>query len=117
MNVAYFSAQLPLEAERRPYIRRLEVLEQTSSLIKARLIISVDVFIQVYRNDRFDSTNLALVHNQRRIYGRDQLGGSWHRHTLADPELHDRSRLGRHEVLLDEFLNEVEAVLAELGLP
>ena len=117
MNVADLSAQLSQEASQRPYIRRLEILEQTSSLIKARLIISSDVFIQVYRNERFDSTNLALVHNQRRIYGRDQLGGSWHRHVLADPELHDRSSSGRQAVTLEDFLNEVEVVLAELDLP
>ena len=117
MNVADLLAQLPLEARRRPYIRRLVILEQTALLIKARFIISNDIFVQVYRNDRFDSTNLALVHNQRRIYGRDQLGGSWHRHALATPELHDRSTLGRRAIALNDFLNEVEAILAELGLP
>lgn len=91
MNVADFAALLPQEARQRPYIRRLEILEQTSSLIKARLIISPDILVQVYRNDRFDSTNLALIHNQRRIYGRDHLGGSWHRHVTSDPAAHDRS--------------------------
>ena len=117
MNVADLLAQLPLEARQRPYIRRLEILEQTALLIKARFIISNDIFVQIYRNDRYDSTNLALVHNQRRIYGRDQLGGTWHRHTLVEPELHDKSNAGRQAVALADFLNEVETVLAELGLP
>ncbi|HEY1408049.1 MAG TPA: hypothetical protein VF434_03860 [Promineifilum sp.] len=117
MSVADFLARLPLEAQQRPYIRRLEILEQTSSLVKARLIISTDVFVQLYRNDRFDSTSMALIHNQRRIYGRDHLGGSWHRHRAADPEAHDRSLEGRQAVSLGEFLDEVELVLAELGLP
>jgi hypothetical protein len=117
MNVANLLERLPLEAQQRPYVRRLEILEQTSSLVKARLIISPDLFVQIYRNDRFDSTNLALIHNQRRIYGRDQLGNSWHRHKMSDPEAHDRSAEGQTVVTLDDFLDEVENVLAELGLP
>lgn len=81
MSASDFIVQLQLEAQQRPYILRLEVIELTPSLVKARLGISPDLFVQVYRNDRFDSTNLALIHNRRRIYGRDQLAGSWHRHT------------------------------------
>ncbi|MCL4805640.1 MAG: hypothetical protein KJ046_15160 [Anaerolineae bacterium] len=63
MNTSDLLAQLPLEAQQRPYILRLDVLELTPSLIKARLVISPDIFVQVYRNDRFDSTNLALIYN------------------------------------------------------
>lgn len=117
MNVTNLLERLPLEAQQRSYVRRLEILEQTSSLVKARLIISPDLFVQIYRNDRFDSTNLVLIHNQRRIYGRDQLGNSWHRHTMFDPEAHDRSAEGQTAVTLGDFLDEVEIVLAELGLP
>ncbi len=117
MNASDLLVQLPLEVQRRPYILRLEVLELTPSLVKARLVISADLFVQVYRNDRFDSTNLVLIHNQKRIYGRDQLGNSWHRHAVLAPETHDRSEEGRVAVSLEDFLNEVEAALAELGLP
>ncbi|HMT21018.1 MAG TPA: hypothetical protein PKE20_07210 [Promineifilum sp.] len=117
MKVADIAAELPREARQRPYIRRLEIHEQTSSLIKTRLIISPDIFVQIYRNDRFDSTNLALIHNQRRIYGRDHLGSSWHRHITSDPSAHDRSIPGRIAVTLSVFLDEVESVMAELGLP
>jgi hypothetical protein len=117
VNASELLTQLPLEAQRRPYILRLEILELTSSLIKARLIISPDLFVQVYHNDQFDSTNLVLIHNQRRIYGRDQLGGVWHRHTLSEPDAHDKSKPGQQAVTIDEFLNEVEPILADLGLP
>ncbi|MBN1887775.1 MAG: hypothetical protein JW850_07280, partial [Thermoflexales bacterium] len=72
---------------------------------------------QVYRNDRFDTTNLALIHNGQRIYARDQLGGRWHRHTVAAPCQHDATIEGCRAVTLSEFLDEVETVLAALGLP
>jgi hypothetical protein len=45
------------------------------------------------------------------------LGGRWHRHTAEAPDVHDTSAEGSHSVELAEFLDEAEAVLAEMGLP
>lgn len=84
---------------------------------QARLYLSPSLFVQVYRNDRFDTTNLALIHNNRRIFGRDELRNGWHRHPSHDPAVHDVSTEGRRDVTLVEFLDEAEAVLSELGLP
>jgi hypothetical protein len=117
MSVAESLSALRQAAKSRVYISRLEILDQTPSLIKARLYISPDLFVQVYRNDRFDTTNLVLLHAGQRIYARDQLGGAWHRHTAAAPHLHDTSDEGRRSVSLPEFLDEVETVLANMGLP
>lgn len=105
------------EATQRVYIRRVEVLAQTEHVLKARLVVSPDLFIQVYRNDRFETTNLALIYNGQRIYGRDQLDGKWHRHALEDPDLHDFSDEGSRSISISEFLDAVEVILATLGLP
>ena len=64
MNVPDLANGLQMKLKRRKYFVRLEILEHTLSLIKARPFISVDLFVQVYRNDRFQTTNLALIHNQ-----------------------------------------------------
>lgn len=117
MNVDELSSSLALEVKRRAYIRRLDILEQTASLLKSRLHITPHLFVQVYRNDRFDTTNFVLVHNGQRLYGRDQLGGVWHRHPADAPQSHDRTADGARPVDLREFLNEVEDLLAVLGLP
>jgi len=117
MNVADLLTALHHEVQCRAYIDRLVVLDQSPSLLKARLYIDADLFIQVYRNDRFDTTNLVLMHNEQRIYARDQLSGIWHRHTTTDPQAHDISAAGRLPIGLAEFLDEVEDVLATLGLP
>lgn len=109
--------ELRREASDRTYVERLDILEQTQSLVKARLYITSDLFLQVYRNDRFDTTNFAVINNQRRIYARDQLGGGWHRHTANAPDEHDTTEEGRRPVTLSEFLDEAEAVLSVLGLP
>ena len=117
MNVADLLIALHHEAQCRAYIGRLVVLDHSLSLLKARLYIAADLFVQVYRNDHFDTTNLALMHNEQRIYARDQLGGVWHRHPTTDPQVHDTSATGCQPVGLAEFLDEVEDVLAALGLP
>ncbi len=51
MRVQELLSALHQEAARRVYVVRLEILDQTSSLVKARLYISPDLFVQVYRND------------------------------------------------------------------
>lgn len=117
MKVTQWLNALHREAESRAYISRLDILDQSRTMLKARLYISPDLFVQVYRNDRFDTTNLVLLYGGRRTYARDQVGGRWHRHTTAAPHVHDISAEGRRSVELAEFLDEVEAVLAAMGLP
>lgn len=117
MNVAQLLFDLRHETDKRAYIRRLEIVDHTLMMLKARLLVSPDLFIQVYRNDRFDTINLTLIHNKQRIYGRDHLGGVWHRHTVDAPHLHDTGSEGRQSVSLSEFLDEVEIILAEKNLP
>jgi hypothetical protein len=117
MTVTELLASLQAEATHRAYVRRLDLLELSPSLLKARLFVTDQLFVQVYRNDRFDSTSLALIENGRRLYGRDQFGGVWHRHAPDAAELHDTSPLGQLSVTLAQFLDEVENVMADLGLP
>ncbi len=117
MRVADLLTALHQEIERRAYLSRLEMLDQSVTLLKARLYVSPNLFVQIYRNDQFDTTNLALIHNGERIYARDQLGGIWHLHTAVAPHLHDTSDEGRQAINLFEFLNEVESILARMELP
>jgi hypothetical protein len=117
MTVDQLALALNSALKTRVYLRRLEILDHSPSLIKARLHIGPELFIQVYRNDRFNTTNFALIHNAQRVYARDQVTGVWHRHTLPVPDLHDTSPTGRQAVELADFLDEVEAILAALGLP
>ena len=117
MNAEELPAITGKEFERRKYFVRMDVLEQTLSLVKIRLYISPDLFVQIYRNDVYQTTNLVLIQNGRRLYARDELDGHWHRHTHRKPEEHDLSKEGKRPVELSEFLDEVEQVLAALDLP
>ena len=117
MKVEELPAILGKEFERRKYFVRMAVLEQTLSLVKIRLYISPDLFVQIYRNDRYQTTNLVLIYNGQRLYARDELDGRWHRHTYRKPDEHDRSKEGRRPVEISEFLDEVEQALVALDLP
>ncbi len=117
MNAKDLPATLGKELKRRKYFVRMDVLDQTVSLIKVRLYITPDLFIQIYRNDRYQTTNLALIHNNQRLFARDELDGHWHRHTHLAPEEHDTSKEGKRPIEMSEFLDEVESILAALDLP
>lgn len=117
MSVADLPADLQEEFKQRKYFVRMEVLEQTLSLVKIRLYISPDLYIQIYRNDRYRTTNMVLIHNRQRLFARDELDGRWHRHIHHTPEEHDTSKEGQRAVEINEFLDEVEKVLATLDLP
>ncbi|NOH03558.1 MAG: hypothetical protein HND47_17160 [Chloroflexi bacterium] len=117
MNAADLPATLGEELKRRRYFMRMDILDQTASLVKLRLYITPDLFVQIYRNDRYQTTNLVLIHNNQRLYARDELDGHWHRHTHLAPEEHDTSEEGQRAVEVSEFLDEVEKVLAMLDLP
>ncbi|MFQ5407218.1 MAG: hypothetical protein ACE5FI_02200 [Anaerolineales bacterium] len=117
MTVDQLLAALHRERARRAYIQRLNILDHSLNLLRARLYISDELFVQVYRNDRFKTTNLVLIYSDERVYARDQLDGKWHRHPSDSPEQHDTSPEGRRAVELSEFLDEVETVLAAMDLP
>jgi len=117
MNVSSLVQDLIREARQRSYIMRLDFLDHTISMCKARLYFSLETFVQVYRNDRFNTSNFVLIHNGERIFGRDELDGLWHRHPLGDPERHDSTPEGRQPATLSNFLDEVEEILAEMDLP
>ena len=117
MRAADLPATVEEELKRRKYFSRMDVLDQTLSLVKIRLYITPDLFVQIYRNDKYQTTNLVLIHNNGRLYARDELDGYWHRHTHLAPEEHDTSTEGQRLVEIGEFLDEVENVLASLDLP
>jgi hypothetical protein len=117
MNAPILVRDLMRESVQRSYITRLDFLDQSANLVKARLYILLETFVQVYRNDRYHTTNLVLIHNGQRVYARDELNGVWHRHPADDPERHDASPEGQRPATLSSFLDEVEMILVEMNLP
>lgn len=68
MKVNDVSARLLQEQKRRPYFVDVEIVEQTSHLIKARMVITAGLFVQIYCNERYNTTSLTLIHAGKRLY-------------------------------------------------
>ncbi len=117
MSTADFLRDASQALNVRTYFTRLDVLDQSANILKARLYITPTLFVQIYRNDRLYTTNLILVYNGQRLYARDELNGQWHRHPDANPAHHDHTPEGQRAVVLSEFLDEVEVILAGMNLP
>jgi hypothetical protein len=99
-----------------PYYRPVVFMVRTAHVLKARLYISSDVFVQIYRNDAHNSTSFVLISAGQRIYARDQVRGIWHRHPRHDPHFHNHSSAGVTPVTLAEFLLEADEILKSMGI-
>ena len=97
-------------------VKTLQIEVLRKEVLKGKLFISENLFIQVYRNDRFKTTNFALVLNKKRIYARDELKGQWHRHSLGNPSLHDESEEGQKECNLQYFWKEAIKILRDKSI-
>ena len=99
-----------------PYYKKCHVLNRGKNHAKFRLVITKDLFVQVNRNELALITNLALINQSKRIYGRDEYKTQWHRHPSDNPNCHNFSEEGRKKISLQEFLSEVDDMLREKGL-
>ena len=81
-----------------------------------RFEITDHSFVQLYCNTRKSLFSYALVMTGARVFGRDCDGGQWHRHPVESPDMHDATAEGKRAVTFEEFLQEVQQVLARLKM-
>lgn len=105
-----------LQASRDPLFQKLDILDITSSVIKARLMIKGDLFIQIYENVRKPKCSYALIIGNDRFYGRDMRENSWHRHPIHNPESHNDSGEATRSINMLEFIDEVKEILIQQNL-
>lgn len=94
----------------------VEIIAQTEKAVKIRLKISEHFFVQFYNHSQSKTSNYVLIGWNRRLYGRDSVGGIWHRHPYDNPYHHDFSEEGCREITPSEFLEEVFEILSLEGL-
>ncbi len=75
----------------------IQIREYSKFRIKLRLVLSVDLFVEIFYASQTGKASFALIEENERIFGIDNLGG-WHRHPLgkstnhvdiAKPELYE----------------------------
>lgn len=109
MNLSDFIEALELAASK--YMITPRIMVKTDNAIKARVEISDDIYVQFYYHQITETSNFVLVGWNRRLYGRDSVGGKWHRHPFEDPQEHDTTSDGANEVGPEMFLDEVFDIL------
>ena len=90
-----------------------KVEQKSVSILKAKIIFSEEMFIQVYVNIRKPKISYNLILNGSRLYGRDFTKGEWHLHPYGEEHVHDDSEEGRKEAALETFFFEVLQILEE----
>lgn len=68
----------------------LELIEvdRTDNTISLKLVVDTEILISIYGNTQKHKLNLALILKQRRLYGYDSEGGTYHCHPSENPESH-----------------------------
>ena len=98
------------------YSLKVETLARTKNAVKIRIPVTENVYIQLYYNQESNTRNYVLIGWNRRLFGRDCVGGSWHKHPFENPEEHDFSKNGGMEVSVSEFFEEVFKLLKDSNL-
>ncbi|MCS4142570.1 hypothetical protein [Salinibacter ruber] len=64
-------------------------LETEAIVVRGRVLLKQDRFLQVYFNEETGTTAIALIEDEQRIWGvdYDDLRG-WHVHPVDDPDKH-----------------------------
>ncbi len=88
----------------------LEVFYKRLDKISLRIVISSELFIDVYANTDTGRYDFSLIHKEKRIFGYDNLHG-WHCHPLQNPEEH--FECGKPQ--LQQIFKEIAEIVEELS--
>jgi hypothetical protein len=96
-------------ASRSPLCDEPSIVVAGEETIRIRIDLFTGGWIDVFYNQRTQTTAYVLIRNEKRIFGADNTGG-WHIHPFDDPSRHDPlatplsfadfiSEIERHETL------------------
>jgi hypothetical protein len=80
----------------------VRILEDT--VVKIRVVLTYDAFIDVFYNADTGKCSYALVEKAARVFGADNAFIGWHIHPFDDPDQHIPSAT----ISFDDFLKAVE---------
>lgn len=102
-GVEVFLKQILEACEKSEIVGGVKVESFDNVILKVRIYLIEDFFIDVFYNDDTKRVAFALVKNEKRVFGADNTGG-WHIHPFDDPERHEPCE----PVSFEEFLEAVE---------
>ena len=100
MDVERFLHALLEVLKDRPFVQSVD-LDTEAVVVRGRVLLAEDRFLQVYFNERTGTTAFALIEDEQRIWGvdYDDLRG-WHVHPVDHPTRHEEVEpMSPHEVV------------------
>jgi len=88
-----------------------DLQEQNQFRLKARILLSPGLFIDVFYAARTRRIDFALIQGADRVFGIDNLNG-WHRHPFGEAEQH----MAIETPTVEDIFSEIRAVTVEQGL-
>ena len=85
------------------FIVDYELNIEDNVIVKSRIFLIDNSFIEVYYNYENVKTSFALIKNNKRIFGADNLG-FWHIHPFNNPKKHVKS----DEIKIEDFIKEIK---------
>lgn len=88
----------------------LEINEFNVLRLKVRIITSSSLFIDVFYGHRKKRVDFALIKDEKRVFGIDNLGG-WHYHSVERPNQHERTS----EMSIKKIIEQFSKIIGELS--
>jgi len=85
------------------FIINYELNIEDNVIVKSRIFLIDTSFVEVYYNFENGKASFALIKNNKRIFGADNLG-FWHIHPFNNPERHLRC----DEIGIEDFIKKIK---------
>jgi hypothetical protein len=105
-----FLSQVESALRRQAVPYQAEILILSAKSLKVRFHLREGLFLAVRYNARNGRIDFALIRNEKRIYGCDNLK-TWHYHPLENPALH----VSCDQPELDNLIKEIHAIIEHLA--
>ncbi|MBI4745064.1 MAG: hypothetical protein HY786_00600 [Deltaproteobacteria bacterium] len=104
MTAFEFSKDIIETCSRYDFIKGIDILLLDEPALKVRAVLNESIFIDVFYNAETCKYSFALIRDNKRIFGADNLRG-WHIHPFENPDEH----IDSDPVSLENFLNMIRA--------
>lgn len=104
MTLSHFIERLRGTCDRSNLVVSYDIRVLDNAVLKARITLTIDPFIDVYYNPANGTCSYTLIQGGQRIFGADNAFIGWHIHPFENQDEH---RL-REAVTFHEFLKTVE---------
>lgn len=104
LNAFEFARTIQDGCDRSDLVLSYDVRILDNTVVKVRVVLIVDAFIDVFYNADTARCSYALIQNGERVFGADNAFVGWHLHPFDTPDKH----VPASEVSFEEFLKHVE---------